>query len=75
MLLLSGAAGWLCPGVARLVGVALIVPQAITLFATSGSGPLAIVGLFVLYHIRRVFSTVALIAASLRKPPSAARRP
>lgn len=66
MALLSIVAGWLRPGVARLVGVALVVPQAITLFATSGIGALVIAGLLFFVVFALCFTTVALVAARLR---------
>jgi hypothetical protein len=75
MALLSGVAGWLRPGVARLVGVALVVPQAVSLFATSGSGPLAVVGLLFFIVFALFFTGIALGAARLRNARSVAERP
>lgn len=66
MALLSGAAGWLRPRAARLVGVALVVPQAIALFTTSESSPLAVVGLVFFIMFAMFFTSIALVAARFR---------
>jgi len=66
MAVLSAVAGFLRPNAAIWVGPALVVPQAITLFATSGAGPLAIVGLIFFAVFAGGFTMIARIAASLR---------
>lgn len=66
MAVLSAVAGWLRPNAALWVGLALVVPQAIALFATSGVGPLAIVGLIFFAVFAGGFTMIALIAANLR---------
>lgn len=66
MAVLSAVAGLLRPNAAIWVGLALVVPQAISLFATSGAGPLAIVGLIFFAVFAGGFTMIARIAASLR---------
>jgi len=66
MAALSGAAGWLRPGAARYVGLALVAPQAIALFATSGFSPLAIVGVIFFIVFAVVFTGIAIIVATVR---------
>lgn len=74
MAVLSAVAGWLRPSAAVWVGLALVVPQAITLFATSGIGPLAIVGLLFFAVFVGGFTAIARIAARVRIERAAAKR-
>lgn len=66
MAALSAASGWLQPSAARFVGLALVVPQAIALFVTSETSPLAIVGVLFFIVFAVVFTGIAMVVASLR---------
>lgn len=66
MAFLSLLAGWLLPRAAALVGLALVLPQAVALFTTSGITPLALAGIvfFVLFVL--ACSGIAIAAANVR---------
>ena len=65
MALLSAIAGFLRPRIARFAGVTLVVPQAITLFTTTGIEPLALVGILFFAAFALVFTGIAVIAANI----------
>ena len=52
---------------AMWVGLALVTPQAISLFVTSGIGPLAIIGVLFFAVFALVFTGIARVVARVRR--------